>query len=273
MSERKQNYQIPNLYIPPKNQNKQNQIETLALAPTIDSSRPEVLNKEMNKEVEKIRSGIGCGAIMAICVGFATAGAIGTFGYMYMNKQGPFDTTEKKPTSGEENESGSNVPPLESVNPKAPEEIYSNSDLKKNLLAFGIQAHAEDFDFETARPELQAKALYLVVEESKEKNSDKKMVWKPINQRITGIEAKELLVAIKIVNPYISDKPQESIVPEGLSYRARTADDEDPTIMYFYYNCKDKKGEQNMLAQIGIKDPSRPKRLMWARSFNISACD
>lgn len=269
MSERGKYYQTPD---------SQKKTESLALAPTIHSSRPESLPLPSDeKKVEEIRSGvrsgIGCGAVLATCIGLAASGAIGTLGFMYAKGQSPFDSTDKKTTSGEIDESDSTIAPVESSKLDVPVVIYSNNDLKTNLNALKIKATAQDFDFETSRPELQAKAVYLVVLNGPENKSDKQLVWKPVNQRITHIDEKELLVAVKIVNPYISDKPYESIVPEGLSYRARTSDEDDPTIMYFYYNCRDKKGAENMLAQIGIKDPSRPKRLMWARSFNIPSCD
>jgi len=256
--------------------------ESPALAPTISAQLISV--NQPSKEIEETRKSTGCGVIAAICISLAAGGSVGTLGYLYVNKEGPFapetmasvfpqiSTSGLIPSASASASASSSANTPE--NPDIPEIIRTNQDLKLALQTQKIMASAKDFDFETKRPELQAKAVFLTpsanTDDTVESN---KYSWKPVRERITRTDQKELLVAVKIINSNVGNDAFRLIVQEGLSYRARTMDDKDPSIMYFYYNCQDKKGEKALLAQIGIKDPLHSKKLMWARSFMLPICE
>lgn len=229
-------------------------------------------------EIQETRKGVGCSVIAVMCLSLASGGSIATLGYQYINKKFPFEPASSASVAQ------TSVGPSESASAEAPdnadtpEMIRSNQDLKTALQKHGIRATAKDFAFETARPELQAKALYLIPPKETDSGAADAATgnvnnWHPVRERISRINQKETLVAVKIINPNIGRDAYKLIIAEGLSYRARSIDANDPSIMYFYYNCQDKKGEAALLAQIGIKDPLHPKKLMWARSFMLPVCE
>jgi hypothetical protein len=249
-----------------------------AHAPTLRMPAPDQAGRN-HQEVDKTRKSTGRGVLAALGLSMAASGAIGTFGYMYVTEQFPF---APKPTSGAVTgglpNSSANVKDAAPVMPETPETIQSNQDLKMALQIHKIRASARDFEFGPDHPGIQAKAVILIPKESPEGAPDARAEfrysWQPVKDRITRTDQKEMLVALKFLNTnIIAADAHKLIVPEGLSYRARTVDATDPAIMYFYYNCQDKKGEQALLAQIGIKDPIHPKKLMWAKSFMLPTCE
>ena len=241
-----------------------------ALAPTI-CLPSETTNQTPGPQVTEVRKNTGCGILVALGISMAATGAVGTVGYLYIAKKPPFaDETASVASSGGP---ALTAPDNSSSSPELPEMIYSNQDLKKAMQKHKIGAKAQDFEFETDRPELQAKAITLRPQSDSDNAENSSYSWKPVREKITRVDQEELLVAVKIINPYIGDNAYDLIVPEGLSYRARTVDPNDPSIMYFYYNCRDKKGGETQLGQIGIRNPANSKKLMWAKSFLIKSCE
>ncbi len=226
-------------------------------------------------EIQKTRKGVGCSVIAVMCVSLASGGSVATLGYQYINKKFPFapeSSASVAPTDSNEIPTGDTSGDAPD-NADLPEMISSNEDLSRALKKHQIRATDQDFDFETARPELQAKAVYLMPPKNADAAPENINNWRPVRERISRINQNETLVAVKIINPNLGRDAHKLIVAEGLSYRARTTDATDPSIIYFYYNCQDKKGEASLLAQIGIKDPVRPRKLMWAKSFMLPVCE
>ncbi len=247
--------------------------DSMEFAPTIRIKSDKI--EIPGTEIQETRKGVGCSVIAVMCISLATGGSIATLGYQYINKKFPFAPDS---SAGVTQTEASGVPSgsasaESSDNTDIPETIRSNQDLKNALQIHKIKATAKDFDFETGRAELQAKAVFLLPQETPDSSTGSQFRWRPVRERITRTDQKELLVAVKIINPNVGANAFRLIVPEGLNYRARTMDEKDPSIMYFYYNCQDKKTEASLLAQIGIKDPVHPKKLMWARSFMLPVCE
>jgi hypothetical protein len=242
-----------------------------ALAPTlhadVEHTRQPESPEQPEQQIEQTRKSIGCGAIATLCLGMAASGAVGTMSYLYITKQPPFAPLDVN-TAVSAAPAPSSAPDSDAANMEKSEPINSNQDLKNALKKHKIAVAAQDFAFETERPELQAKALYMTSAAAADHDYD----WRPVRERITRTGQPELLVAVRVLNPNLGDNVYEMIVPEGLSYRAKARDPHDPSIIYFYYHCADKKGQSNLLAQLGIKDPQKPRRLLWGKSFLISDC-
>lgn len=244
-----------------------------ALAPTLhagaDLSRQPDSPDLPGQQIEQTRKSIGCGAIATLCLGMAASGAVGTMSYLYISKQPPFNQLDlNSPAATASATSATAETGSASAQSEKSESIHSNQDLKAALRKHKISVAAQDFAFETERPELQAKALYLTSAAAADHDYD----WRPVRERINRTGQPELLVAVRVLNPNLGDNVDEMIVPEGLSYRAKASDPDDPSIMYFYYHCADKKGQSNLLAQLGIRDPQNPRTLLWGKSFLISDC-
>jgi hypothetical protein len=243
-----------------------------ALAPTMHAGgempRPGEKAGQPEEQVEQTRKSIGCGAIAVLCLGMAASGAVGTMSYLYISKKPPFDTVDVAGAASTASNSNvmTDTPPEDATNSAVT--IRSNQDLHEALLKHELTVTARDFGFETERPEFQAKALYLTSASA----ADDHYNWRPVRERITRTGQPELLVAVRILNPNLGDNYFNLLVPEGLSYRAKAADPKDPSIIYFYYHCSDKNGQSNMLAQLGIRDPQKPRKLLWGKSFLVSDC-
>ncbi len=246
------------------------QQDARASAEKLGSQKTERLNPTplTSESPELIRKSSRTGMAATLAMGLMASSAATTAGYMYLNKKGPFAPVDMPVVTA------SSSAPETDENPKdaEPEEVNTNEDLQKILKANNVRATDKDFDFTTERPQLHAKALMFKVENTPEDGGTMRYSWVPVRNRITRSGEKELLVAVKIINSYVRDNPARFIAPEGLSYRARAVDDKDPTVMYFYYDCRDKK-QSDLLGQIGLTNPQNPKKLLWGVSFSIPDCE
>lgn len=214
---------------------------------------------------ERIRKNSRAGIAATLALGLMASSAATATGYMYLYKKGPFAPVELPAIT---TPAYSSDPNNENDN-STPTEVLTNEDLQRSLSTQKISATDKDFAFSTPRPQLHAKALMFKLIKNGE---NIEYEWKPVRERITRVHENQALIAIKIVNPYVKDNPQKHFAPEGLPYRASTVDPKDPTIMYFYYDCNDKKNS-DLLGQIGLKNPQNPKKLLWGVSFSIPDCE
>ncbi len=194
-------------------------------------------------------------------------GAAGAGVYAYINKK-PATEQQKQKSEPVDN----TVEKTRTERPEIPDEVRNNQDLQNALESQNIFADGADFDFPTEKPQLHARALNLKLNPELDGASGPGYEWIPIRNRVTELDQKEIIIAVKVVNRYAMEDAQSLIHPRGFSYRARTVDPKDPSVTYFYYNCADKENP-NILAQIGLQDPTNPKKLLWARSFDIPACE
>ncbi len=231
----------------------------------VQKTVPQNLTPLASESPERIRTSSRAGIVATLALGLMASSAATTTGYMYLYKKGPFAPVEMPAVTTPASSSDNNN---ENDN-NSPADVLTNEDLQKSLAAQKISATDEDFDFSTSRPQLHAKALMLKFL----KNGDTiEYEWQPVRERITRIDDNQALIAIKILNPYVKDNPQNHIAPAGLPYRASTIDPKDSTIMYFYYDCNDKKNS-DLLGQIGLLNPQNPKKLLWGVSFSIPDCE
>jgi hypothetical protein len=266
-SEREKHYKRP-----------ENSNPELPYAHTVPSIRDVKVQKQ-DEKIEEVRKKSKVGVFLAvtgILAGLAGSAAIVNYALNQASNNSPTKPNSNKKTTSE-------VPPPVLEYPgysPSLQEIKGDADLIETLKELNIRATAEDFEYETDRMQLHAKALIL----NPETQSDKPYSWIPVTQRITRTDQPEILVAVKGINFAVKYELPKYIRPDGLSYRAKTRDidlsnendaaisEGDETIMYFYYNCKDKP-QPEILAQIGIFNPSNPKELIWAKSFFIPQCE
>lgn len=228
-------------------------------------TEPQNLTPLASESPERIKKSSRAGIAATLALGIMTSSAATATGYMYLYKKGPFAPIEIPAVTTPASSSNKN----DKNDNSAPTEILTDEDLQRSLSTHKISATDKDFAFSTPRPQLHAKALMLKLIKNRE---NIEYEWKPVRERITRVDENQALIAVKIVNPYVKDNPQNHIAPEGLPYRASTVDTNDPTIMYFYYDCADKKNS-DLLAQIGLLNPQNPEKLLWGVSFSIPDCE
>lgn len=237
-------------------------------AARLGSQKTEKINTTpfASENPDRVRKSSRAGIAATLALGLMASSAATTAGYMYVYKKGPFAPVEI-PAPPSATAAGSEKPAQDG----APEEVTNSNDLRKILESKNIRATDKDFDFATEKPQLHARALIFKVENKPDESENIKYSWVPVRNRITRVNENELLVAVKIINKYVKDNPSLHLAPEGLSYRASVADEQDPTVIYFYYDCRDKI-QPELLGQIGLKNPQNPKKLLWGVSFSIPDC-
>ena len=234
----------------------------------VQKTEPQNLTPLTSESPEIIRKSSRAGIAATLALGLmACSAAAAATGYMYISKKGPFAPEESK-TAVEQTPPETEPSPKEAITT----EVHNNADLEKVLQAENIRATAKDFEFPTEKPQLHARALMFNLDSAPEDNEKVSYSWLPVRNRITKVNDKELLVAIKVINSYIKENPSKHIAPEGLSYRASAIDPEDPSIMYFYYDCRDKVNS-DLLGQIGLKNPQKPSKILWGISFSMPDCE
>lgn len=238
--------------------NLENKTTELDITPPFGVKSPEDIKKGARAKIAALLS--------AAVIGTGTAG---TGAYAYITQQGPFAPEEPQ----EKNEPVVNT--VEKTNTERheiPDEVKNNQDLQNALESQNIFADAVDFNYPTEKPQLHARVLNLKLNPELDGASGPGYEWIPVRNRVTELNQKEIIIAVKVVNRYVMEDAQSLLHPKGFSYRAKTVDPKDPSVTYFYYNCADKENP-NMLAQIGLQDPTNPRKLLWARSFDIPACE
>ena len=233
----------------------------------VQKTEPQNITPLTSESPERIRKSSRAGIAATLALGLMAGSAATATGYMYISKKGPFAPEESK-TAVEKKPPEAEPTPKEAITT----EVHNNADLEKVLQSENIRATAKDFEFPTEKPQLHARALMFKLDSAPEDNEKVSYSWLPIRNRITKVTDTELLVAIKVVNPYIRNNPYRHIAPEGLSYRATAIDPEDPSIMYFYYDCRDKVNS-DLLGQIGLKNPQKPSKILWGVSFSMPDCE
>lgn len=241
----------------------------LSQAPTLPGGASDKPTEEpvIRETPEQLQKSVRLKIVLSIGWVCMVGSAAGTVGYYYVTKQGPF-APEEKPVVTAPTASGNPDP-----YPEAPTEIRNNKDLELSLKITGIRATKDDFEFEAGLSGIHAKAVRLnPIVGNPNLGTKDSYTWEAITERITPSKKSELLIAVRVTNPYVKDNMNEGTIPDGYRYIARSLDPEDPAIMYFYYNRCTHPEPAGALAQIGMPNPVKPKELMWARSFKIPAC-
>lgn len=242
-------------------------------APTPDKRTEDPVITEKNVEQERKnwrRLKLFSVGWISLILGGSGAGA-----YMYHTKQGPFAPDENVVET---------APPIttEKEYPyEIPEQIKTNEDLRKALKKNKISANAEDFNFEGGTSGLHAKALRFVETPGNERlNIKDSYRWEPVIEKVTpqkklALPKKSaLLIAVQFINPYAQNN-LDGVVNPGPSahqYVARTSDEKDQNIIYFYFDKCINTKRQHALARVRIQHPANPEKNLWYRSFNLPEC-
>lgn len=238
--------------------NLENKTTELDLTPPSGVKTPKKIKQSSRANIAAILSAAVIGA------GVASTGT-----YAYITRQGPFAPEQQQRNSAPKtNKLDIDKPQTPSV----PKEVKNEEDLKNALESENISADDSDFNYPTEQPQLHARALNLKLNPELDGASGPGYEWIPIKNRITELDQKDIIIAVKVVNRYVMEDAQSLLHPKGFTYRAKTVDPKNPNITYFYYNCADKENP-SILAQIGLQDPTNPRKLLWARSFDIPACE
>lgn len=191
----------------------------------------------------------------------------GTF-YMHETQQGPFAPEEKATVIQQ-------TPP-EKTQPEEPGPIIikSNEELEKALKKQNIKATPEDFEFEGASS-IHAKTLRLIAIAGNERLGVKSsFTWEPVTEKIATVEEPHALIAVQFLNQYALRDLEKHVNPGPGAHRyiARTQDEENPNIIYFYFDKCLNTERTNMLARVRIQSPQDHSKHVWYNSFNLAPC-